>query len=609
MYRMLRADGLLAPAALLGGLVIAACGVILEAVMYRALLDLASTIGLPQHRLAVLGMLLGFAVVLLVVGTVGTMETLRFGRNLEMRLRMLLLERIPLLPDRYFASRPVSDMAQRSHALHQIRGLPGLGARLLAHTFELTLTAAGIAFLDPHIAPLAAAAAVFAIALPLATQPILSERDLRLRTHGGALCNSYFDALCGLMPIRAHGAESAVRSEHEGLLVSWTKAGLRLQKGIVFLDAVGLCAGIGMTIWILLNHISRHPDSSAGLLLVYWALNLPVAGRELAQTIWQYPQQRNLALRLFEPLGGTAVPAQSPPASLEGAVPNRKGVEIVYDDVCVRALGQTILDDINLRIERGSQVCIVGTSGAGKSSLVGLLLGWHAPARGSVCVDGKPLGESEIENLRRQTAWVDPSIQIWNRSLLDNLRYGTTAKDDSAHVGEVIYAADLLQVLESLPDGLETPLGESGCLISGGEGQRVRLGRAMLRPDARFVILDEPFTALDRQQRQKMLARVRRIWAEVTMIFITHDIGESVAFERVLVLENGRIVEDGSPAELSGKVDSRYRQLLEAEENLKSQIWRDPGWRRISLDNGKLREDVVRNDNEQRPASKKMLAG
>jgi ABC-type transport system involved in cytochrome bd biosynthesis fused ATPase/permease subunit len=154
-------------------------------------------------------------------------------------------------------------------------------------------------------------------------------------------------------------------------------------------------------------------------------------------------------------------------------------VRIALEGVSVRAAGHTILTDIDLAIEAGSHVAIVGPSGAGKSSLVGLLLGWHRAATGHMLVDGAPLDGRGIEQLRQETAWVDPTVQLWNRSLLDNLRYGGHS-DSFPPLATVIAQADLRSILDKLPNGLQTPLGEGGGLASGREGQRVRFGRALL---------------------------------------------------------------------------------------------------------------------------------
>jgi len=265
------------------------------------------------------------------------------------------------------------------------------------------------------------------------------------------------------------------------------------------------------------------------------------------------------------------------------------------DGVSVRAAGHTILEGIDLAIEPGSHVAIVGQSGAGKSSLVGLLLGWHRPATGRVLVDGVPLNGPRLEQLRRETAWVDPAVQLWNRSLLENLRYGTLS-DSFLPLGHVIEAAALRDVLERLPDGMQTPLGEGGAFVSGGEGQRVRLGRSLLRSTARLVILDEPFRGLDREKRRELLVRTREWWSHATLLCITHDVGETRAFNRVLVVEEGRIVEDGIPADLAERPGSRYQAILAAEEAVREGLWSSAAWRRLWLEGGRLREDRRREE-------------
>jgi ATP-binding cassette subfamily B protein len=255
----------------------------------------------------------------------------------------------------------------------------------------------------------------------------------------------------------------------------------------------------------------------------------------------------------------------------------------------VRAAGHAILEGIQLAVEPGEQVAIVGPSGAGKSTLVSLLLGWHRPADGRVLVDGEALDGERLARLRRETAWVDPAVQIWNRSLLENLRYGAGTPAGEA-ITEAIRLASLPGVLRKLPEGLQTPLGEGGGLVSGGEGQRVRFARGLLRPGVRLAILDEPFRGLDRKQRRELLARARHAWRGATLLCITHDVGETLAFPRVVVLEGGRIVEDGDPAALAALPDSRYQSLLTAERDVREDLWSSSAWRRLSMVDGRLSE-------------------
>ena len=265
------------------------------------------------------------------------------------------------------------------------------------------------------------------------------------------------------------------------------------------------------------------------------------------------------------------------------------GVAVTFERVNVLAAGRAILQDVNLTIRPREHVAIVGRSGAGKSSLVGVLLGWHQPSSGHVLIDDVGLQGQTLAMLRRQTAWIDPAVQLWNRSLFENLRYGD-ADGPAASLGRVVEAAELGTVIERLPRGLQSRLGEGGALTSGGEGQRVRFGRALARGSVRLVIMDEPFRGLDPRQRHQMRERARAVWHDATLLCITHDIGETRTFDRVLVVENGRIVEDGNPFDLARNAGSAYARLLDAEEAVSS-LWSAAGWRRLRLHDGAIVED------------------
>jgi ATP-binding cassette subfamily B protein len=265
------------------------------------------------------------------------------------------------------------------------------------------------------------------------------------------------------------------------------------------------------------------------------------------------------------------------------------GADIDLRGATVIAGEQAILKDVSVHIPSGSHIAIVGPSGAGKSTLVSLLLGWHPLAGGEVLVDGHPLAGGAIENLRRRTAWVDPTVQIWNRSLLDNLLYGSDGQQSiDASIGVALEAAELLPVVTRLQDGLGTCLGEGGTLLSAGEAQRVRLGRVLLGPAPSLVLLDEPFRGLERERRRTLVARVRERWPHSTVLYITHDIAEASAFDRVLVVDRGRIIEDGEPLALAQRPSSRYRRMLHAQDALHARFGSGTEWRRIRFDDGRI---------------------
>ena len=584
LLRLLRADGLLAPLTALGALALAAGGVVLEALLFRGLLDLGRELPLVEHRLGALGALIGFATLLLLLEAPLAGAVLGLGRRLEVRLWMAILGKIARVGDRWFQSRLVSDMAERSHSLHELRQAPELAGQLLRSAFELILTTAGIVWLAPRSAPLALLSAAVALGLPLLAQPVLAERDLRLRSHGGALGRFTLDALLGLVPVRAHGAERALRREQESLVGRWAEAGLRVQRAVVSVEGLQAVLGLGLAGWLLLDHLGR--SGGTVLLLAWWALQLPWLGQEIMLAARQLPALRSVTLRLLEPLGAAEEAPCGPPAP----PPARKtrGASLRLTGVGVRIAGRAVLEEIDLAVEPACHVAIVGPSGAGKSTLVGLFLGWHRPASGVLLVDGVPLANGRLEDLRRETAWVESAVHLWNRPLLDNLRYGAV-NGAARPLGEVLRAAGLRTLMEKLPEGLGTPLGEGGALVSGGEGQRVRLGRALHRPGVRLAILDEPFRGLDRERRRELLGRIRELWREATLLCVTHDVGETRSFDRVLVVESGRIVEDGPPEALAARA-SRYRALLDAEEAVRRGLWSEGFSRRVRLERSRLEE-------------------
>ncbi len=569
------ADGGVRMGALGLGLALAAAGTVGEAVLFRALYDVGRELSTLPQRLIAMVALLVMMVALALIEVPLSAGLLRLGRHVELRLRIGFLTKLPRLGLAYLRSRPRSDMAERSHALHQLRDLPNLGARLSRVICEILFTAAALCWLAPASTPLVAALVAAALIPPFVVQPVLAERELRLRTHAGGLSRFYLDALLGAIPARTHGIERMLRREHEGLLVAWTQAARDERRLAVVTAMVQATLSLGAAVALVMGFADRGGEPASVLLLTYWALAIPLAGQQLTAALRALPGQRNLTLRLLEPLA--ALDDEVAPTAGGGS----GAVAVAFRGVTVAAAGHTILAEIELSIRPGEHVAIVGRSGAGKSTLLGLLQGWVRPSAGDVFVDGAVAARGTLAALRQTTAWVDPAIHLWNESLAENLAYGAPDVDVAAVIG----AADLEPVLARLPEGLGTRLGEGGTLVSGGEGQRVRLGRALARGAPRLVLLDEPCRGLDRTARHRHLASARHRWRDATLLCVTHDIAEAATFARVIVVEGGRIVEDGAPDELATRVGSLYAAML-TEDAAVTRAWSH--WERLVLDDGLL---------------------
>jgi ABC-type bacteriocin/lantibiotic exporter with double-glycine peptidase domain len=584
LLQLLAEDGLWRALPLLAGLALAGLGSVVEVLLFRGAFDIGQRLAVFEQRLfAALALLVLLAALSFVEWPVarGLWDA---GRRLEIRLRRAFLQKLPRLGDRYFQSRPMSNMAESSHLLHWVRLLPGHGGQIVRCLCELFATVAGVIWLHPPSAPLVLLLAGLVVIMPLLGQPFLLEKDLRMRGHAGGLARFYLDALIGLSAIRAHTAEGAVAAEHGGRLREWARAARDLARTQILVETVIGLVGFGLAAVTVFHYLVAAEGSGWAILLVYWVLMIPALGFELAFLIQQYPQHRNVTLRLLEPLGAEegASDEDIEKKSAENEAP-MAAPAIRFENVSVQQAGNQVLAVDALAVAPCEHVAIVGVSGAGKSSLIGLLLGWYPPETGSLLVDGQPLVGRVLARLRQRTTWVDPTVQLWNRSLLENLRYGR--ESERRPVGEAVEAAELDEVLARLPMGLQTPVGAGGALLSGGEGQRLRLGRGICRGVPSLVILDEAFCGLERTRRSAMLTAARARWKNATLLCITHDIGQTRSFERVLVIEGGRIIEDGAPETLAGRADSRYACLLAAEQRALARL-AGPEWRHLRVDGG-----------------------
>jgi ABC-type multidrug transport system fused ATPase/permease subunit len=220
-----------------------------------------------------------------------------------------------------------------------------------------------------------------------------------------------------------------------------------------------------------------------------------------------------------------------------------------------------ILHDINLTVRPGETLALVGPSGAGKSTLLDLLQGFLRPTAGEIRINGHSLSDWPIEEWRRQMAVLRQHTHIFAGTVMDNLRLARP----NAPMEEVISAARAAKAhdwIVSLPQGYDTPLGEGGYGLSGGQIQRLAVARALLK-DAPLVLLDEPTAHLDPETESSMQEGITRLLAGRTVIVVAHRLSTVNRANRIVVMENGKIVEQGSHSELMA-VQGMYRRLRTA---------------------------------------------
>jgi ATP-binding cassette subfamily C protein CydD len=223
------------------------------------------------------------------------------------------------------------------------------------------------------------------------------------------------------------------------------------------------------------------------------------------------------------------------------------------------APGREALAGVSFDIHPGRRVALVGPSGAGKTTVASLLLGFTRPTQGRILVDGEPLDALDMDDWRRHLAWVPQNPRLFVGSIADNIRLGRPDADDAA-VRTAAERAFAAAFIEALPAGYETPVGERGAGLSGGQIQRIALARAFLR-DARLVVLDEATASLDPASEAAVQRAVDALAAGRSMLVIAHRLATVRDADRILVLDHGRIVEAGDHATLTAR-DGPYRRMV-----------------------------------------------
>ncbi|MEN1927980.1 lipid A export permease/ATP-binding protein MsbA [Luteimonas sp. MJ250] len=223
--------------------------------------------------------------------------------------------------------------------------------------------------------------------------------------------------------------------------------------------------------------------------------------------------------------------------------------ELVLDGVGLRyRSGEgSALDDVSFRAAPGTVTAIVGRSGSGKTSLVRLVPRFYEPSAGRITLDGVPLGDYPLADLRRQIALVGQRVALFDDTVAANIAYGIDAPLES--IRAAAEAANAWEFIERLPQGLDTPIGENGSLLSGGQRQRLAIARAILR-DAPILILDEATAALDTESERLVQDALQRLMPDRTTLVVAHRLSTIEHADQVLVFDQGRIVEQGTHAQL-----------------------------------------------------------
>ena len=389
--------------------------------------------------------------------------------------------------------------------------------------------------------------------------------------HAASVSGDLADIVSNISLVRAFGAASREHARLSGLIeteMEAQRASLRSLERLRLFHAFSVFAVTsGVLAWSV--QLWRRGEVSTGDVVLTTTLGFTVlhASRDFAMALVDLVQQ-------FAKLG-EAVQVLGLPHEMEDAPDARplipRGCAISFRNVSFSyPNGQPVLQNFNLDVRPGEKVGLVGRSGAGKSTIIALLQRHYDPERGHVTNDGQDIAHVTQESLRNSIAVVQQDISLFHRTLLENLRYGRPdASDDDVY--QAVEASRCTEFISRLPEGFDTLVGERGMKLSGGQRQRLAIARAFLR-NAPIVLLDEATSALDTESEQSIQEALSRLFKGRTVIAIAHRLSTLDAFDRIVVMDHGRIVEDGSPQQLlrrKGVYSRMYaRQLAPADRTI-----------------------------------------
>ncbi|MDM0009512.1 ABC transporter ATP-binding protein [Variovorax sp. J22G73] len=412
-----------------------------------------------------------------------------------------------------------------------------IGAVVVLCTIDVRMALALIGFV--------AVVATFMFAFGRRARPLQQVFAARASQVGGEVV----DVVSNIFTVMAF---SAREREYQRLRAAFGLEAQAQRRSWLFLEKARACHDLclwlmagAMLIWAV--EAWRAGLSEAGDVVLISALTFRIlhGSRELALSLVDASQHFGV---ITEMLRVVAVPHEV--ADRPGAAPFEPGAgAIAFHDVCFAyEERRPVFEHLDLLIPAGQRLGVVGPSGAGKSTFVRLIGRVMDATRGSITVDGVDVSHVQQDSLRNAIGVVPQDITLLHRSILENLRYGNPAASD-AQVHAAAREALCHDFIMALPEGYDTVVGERGARLSGGQRQRISIARAMLK-NAPVLLLDEATSALDSRSEAEIQAALDRLMRGRTVVAVAHRLSTVAAFDRIVVLVDGRIVEDGAPGVL-----------------------------------------------------------
>ncbi len=478
-----------------------------------------------------------------------------FGLSYITTLRKRLMTQLLDLPSLYFTHQKAGDLSSRMTS--DVGSLQFLMTSGLASLARAVLTLGGAIALMLH---LNVRLSLVILALVPATILLVRLFGSRLRKLSrrmyeelGLISSHVQEVVGAIRVIKVYNNQDHERHRFDGMVDRYYRAGVSRAK-----LSAGLESGAQILLWICLItivvygfYLTAEGQTSYGQLVAFFLLAYRVA-LPLSTLTSLYASAQGAVAAAGRLDGIFAIQPERRGRSTTPPMAESRG-EVTLENVTFTYETAPVIQDLSLHIAEGEWVGIVGPSGAGKTTLSGLILGLFPPDRGRLLLDGHSYAEFDLADLRRHMAYVSQEPILYDASVKDNIRFGLedsggNAAGDEA-IREAAARANALEFIDALPLGFDTEVGERGVRLSGGERQRITLARAFLR-NPRILMLDEPTSALDAESEEAVRAALRALMRGRTAIVIAHRLSLVRDLDRIFVLARGRLVEEGSHAQL-----------------------------------------------------------
>jgi ATP-binding cassette, subfamily B, bacterial len=474
------------------------------------------------------------------------------GLRMVFRLRCAIFDHVQRLSLTFHDSTTVGDSLYRVvWDTYSLQALFNSGiVPALTSAFTIVAIVAVMFSQDAMLALLALAVGVpLAVLIRKLDRP-MTERSLHVHERESDVTARVEETLSGIRTVQAFGREDhesarfqryAAARLHANLVLTALQSGAQASVGLVF--AITTAAAI----WIGGSRVLNHRLTFGDLVLMVSYVTMLRA--PLEKFVYTAAAVQSAAAGARRVLG--VLSAQPDVCNRPGAITisERAKGRITLDRVTFQyRAGQQALDGITLEIAPGESVAIVGASGAGKSTLASLLIRFYDPLVGRIELDGRDIRDCTIASLRRNIALVLQEPVLFAATIQENIGYGRE-NASAEEIRGAAKAAGIHQFIESLPEGYHTEISERGVTLSGGQRQRISIARAFLK-DAPVLVLDEPTSALDAETEERLMQALHDLMRGRTTIIISHRLSTIRMVDRILVLDNGRMVESGTHQEL-----------------------------------------------------------